>query len=1270
MRFPKDFPLSRPVLRRLWQGLVLVLLVPPLLLSLFLLGLKTDAGQAWLVGRINRLGDVQIQALEGSPWGTLRVTGLVYEHEDFSLRIDQAKLGLRPYALLGKRLWLKSLEAGEVVLAFKPRPPGRPPAPPLADLQLPFGLEIERGAIHLLRLKNPVREFSSLRFNLASSGRLHHLQLQEIHADFGRADADLVLDGRAPFALAASWQYAGKLEGRAVSSSGKAIGHLRDLQLRAEVRSGSEVSGKIDARLDLLADYAYQMLRSGRISLTDLNPARLFPELPQASLNIALDVTPTGEDAAHGRLEVRNARPGPIDQRQLPLRTLSAELAYQGGSLNFQALKAHFEGKGTIGGQGQVRLGSLNLALSAENLDLARFWSRQTTTALSGQLFLQGPWLAPDVRGEIRDAHRQAALQLDLGWLRPERERRLAVRTAILTHGQHRLSLQGEIGLDRQHDYQLSGRFAGLNPAQWLAAPAGRISGSFKARGEWRPSLYAALDFDLAESLFNGEALAGRGHLRLDQSHFSEADFWLALGKNRVQAQGALGRSDDVLRLDVDAPVLRALGAGFGGSARGKINLLGSYARPLLDAQGVIADLQTPWGVAVRQATFNTRVQEGETAPLLLALQAEGVHYQGRILDAVQVKLAGTRQQHQLNLAAEGVWAGEPIKFASAGQGRLAADWHWLGRLNILELTGPQKLQMLEGVDLQLSPQAARMGPARWQLDGARIETQGVAWQDGVLETGGKFTALALAPLLKRFAPDFAADLVLGGRWQLRWAGKLDGEASVWRETGDSIWRVGANRIPFALQDANLHIALRQNWADIRGAVQSARYGALTLAGDARLATDLLGLDPGAPLNLQATGRVPDLSAFNALGGADFQVKGQLDFDLAHQGIPGQGRLSGQVNGQALSVQDRVTGLDLHDGVIRLSLTDQTVLLQEARFLGGKGSMSATGRLALKGGTVSEGRAEVVVDHLKLFGRPDLLLVLSGTGALSIREQQLEVTGQLKADEGDIRYRAIDTPRLSDDVIVTRAEPADARKLPQTSVQLDMDLGEQFRFRGYGVDALLGGKLRVRAQPAKPLAAYGSVQVQSGLYRAYGRRLDIEKGLFAFQGPVDNPELDILAMRRNLSVEAGVIVKGSARNPRVQLYSEPTVPDTEKLSWLLLGHGTENMEKTDSTLLLQGVRALLADDDGGPGTGERILDAIGVEEVDLTTVKSTDGKPTQVVSVSKRIGLNMRLSLEKSVNGLNDAVKLAYQLSQRWSLITRWGTDQSSVEASYTFRFD
>ena len=78
----------------------------------------------------------------------------------------------------------------------------------------------------------------------------------------------------------------------------------------------------------------------------------------------------------------------------------------------------------------------------------------------------------------------------------------------------------------------------------------------------------------------------------------------------------------------------------------------------------------------------------------------------------------------------------------------------------------------------------------------------------------------------------------------------------------------------------------------------------------------------------------------------------------------------------------------------------------------------------------------------------------------------------------------------------------------------------------------------------------------NGTYYAFGQKLVIDRGRLIFDGPLDNPGLDIVALRKNLAVEAGVAVSGTVKVPIIQLTSNPPVPDNEKLSWLVLGHGS------------------------------------------------------------------------------------------------------------------
>jgi translocation and assembly module TamB len=92
-----------------------------------------------------------------------------------------------------------------------------------------------------------------------------------------------------------------------------------------------------------------------------------------------------------------------------------------------------------------------------------------------------------------------------------------------------------------------------------------------------------------------------------------------------------------------------------------------------------------------------------------------------------------------------------------------------------------------------------------------------------------------------------------------------------------------------------------------------------------------------------------------------------------------------------------------------------------------------------------------------------------------------------------------------------------------------------------------------------------------GSFAADGRRLRIERGRLAYDGPVDNPSLDIVAIREGLKVEPGVAVSGPAQAPVVDLVSEPEVGEADQLSWLVLGTSMADARRAGDLPTLQAV---------------------------------------------------------------------------------------------------
>jgi translocation and assembly module TamB len=193
----------------------------------------------------------------------------------------------------------------------------------------------------------------------------------------------------------------------------------------------------------------------------------------------------------------------------------------------------------------------------------------------------------------------------------------------------------------------------------------------------------------------------------------------------------------------------------------------------------------------------------------------------------------------------------------------------------------------------------------------------------------------------------------------------------------------------------------------------------------------------------------------------------------------------------------------------------------------------------------------------------------------------------------------------------------------------------------------------------------GNIHVVKGAYSAYGQRLQIERGILSFQGPLDNPGLDIIAMRKNQAVEAGVAVSGTAQSPRVRLVSNPGVPDSEKLSWLVLGHGLEDASGQDYNALHAAAGLLLSAGESVT-LQQKIAHATGFEDVSLKGSGELEGT---MLALGKRLSSRAYLSYEHGLTGASSLVKINYTLTKRVSVQAQAGT-APAMDLFYTFRFE
>ncbi|MGR5470254.1 translocation/assembly module TamB domain-containing protein, partial [Vibrio astriarenae] len=108
----------------------------------------------------------------------------------------------------------------------------------------------------------------------------------------------------------------------------------------------------------------------------------------------------------------------------------------------------------------------------------------------------------------------------------------------------------------------------------------------------------------------------------------------------------------------------------------------------------------------------------------------------------------------------------------------------------------------------------------------------------------------------------------------------------------------------------------------------------------------------------------------------------------------------------------------------------------------------------------------------------------------------------------------------------------------------------------FGLKGDLQGDLRVTQRDKGPFIV-GEVNIIDGSYRSFGQDLLIEEGKIIMSGPVDEPYVSIKAIRNpdntQDGVTAGVRVTGPASDPKVEIFSDPPMPQANALSYLLRG---------------------------------------------------------------------------------------------------------------------
>lgn len=1282
-------------------------------------------------------GRFSAQGVEGTLFDGVWIRSLAWDDPapgGVSVRVDELRINWWPLALLDRELDFARLHARAVTVRTRPSAEA---AKLPGSLELPIALRLRDLRVATLRVEQqgaaPV-ELSGVELAARYAPGRYRIERLRVDSQWGELQLFGELADRAPFAVSAGamaelrWGGPGGAAtggtatvsaARALSAAAAIDGALDDLQVSVAAtvpgRAGDAGApvGLLSARFRV-APLAAQPLGPIELALEDVDPAGLG-----LAPGLAMRLSGTSEVVlrlaggaqgfgASGRAELRNAVVGSAARGGLPLRSVRGAFRWADGSLELSGLGAVLAGDGRA--RGRVRVDTtrtvdivgraipvLALELDVDGLDLAAVLGAPQPTRLAGRVALQGARFDVDLSDGVRGG---AALSASGEILAGRLELASARLRALPGLGDATLEASGTVALAAPYAARLGGRFASLDPARVAGAvdalapelaaslaDAREVLGRLPGRIEGRWSLEGALAAEPASLKLSLAVDSGRlaGHaVSLDAQatiaarRFEGMRARVDFGATRVRAEGALGAPGDRLRLTLRAPRIAELAAllgrpGIAGSLQASGEVRGRFEAPAIELEASGAALQIPGLGTLGGFELSARLPD-LSDPLRARVEVKGSAKQLRageeLVRSLQFEVSGNAGAHAIRAAVDAE-RGE-LRLAGTGSihpsasGSYLEGARWRATLDELSVrAGKFDAKIVAPVQVEAARDAFEAGATVIESAHGRVRVARAAWRDGRFALEAEASVPSLGPPARAFGVEPP-------------------------ETG----------LDTGLDDVALELSVKLGGSgldDLDGTLVA------TLASPPRV-----GASGAADLTirnatLSGTLRVdlPSLAFARKLVGPEWLFDGRLRFSGSVAGSVRAPRLAGALSGEGLRLEQRALGWRLGEGTLAGRFDGERFVLDSLKLASrarGGGSVELRGEVLA---ATLDGRFDFVADRLVVPIGPGQRVVLSGDASATSEGGRFEIRGKLRADEGQIEIGSGDVPGLPADVVIKGDAPGAATARAQggaaklrIGAEVSLDLGRNLRVRGNGVDAKLGGQVTLRGSLPDAPRAFGTVTVVGGRYRAYGQQLDITRGRVIFNGALDNPVLDIVALRRDQPVEAGVAVTGTVLSPQVRLTSEPDVPDSEKLSWLVLGVPLEDAQSGAQGAALRAAAAtLLGSNDGGLSGG--LADALGL---DVLTVRSaspgaegfapsgfgaSSAIPGQigggavagasasenVVAVGKRLGSRVFLTYEQGLRGAWNLLRIQYDITRRLSLRAQTGSE-SALDLLYRYPFD
>ncbi|OMH26266.1 translocation/assembly module TamB domain-containing protein [Motiliproteus sp. MSK22-1] len=1275
--------------------------------------------QRWLPGKL------QIDRMEGSLLDTLSLQGVSYQHQDLNIELDKLFLDWEPLAVLSGALHIRTLEIAEPQVELISTPPATTDKPLfpilMPEIRLPVKLKIDDLQLSNLQLQHQMTDPSAnqpainsppstliidkARLQIHSEQQtlvLDHLHLIAPQGE-ARISGQLTPAGDYPLQLNTQWK-AVLPNQPPLSGEGQVFGDLRSLKLVQKL--SGPVSTKATGSLQRLLVKPQGTLRLDDL-LLDLE--LITPQLKGRKLKASLEATGNLQDIElNGFLQTNLPEIGSSDM-QVQLRISDQRLSIEKIHLRQSATTAELQLQGEISGavqnpefalKGQWSDISYPFQVNTEPVGTKPFQvnsepvsakpllkkANQSRASLSPTKIKDTPLPAEasfrsskgefQIEGNLQDY--RLGMNGDLTGLRiPSAEWRLTTQgneseltsvsiSADTLDGQ--LNANGKLSWLSDLYWQMEFEGKHINPGSyWPEWPGnldfkghntGAVTQADKTNNN-SPSLQLKTTLDNLSGSLRGEPVKGQARVNLTNEAMTVEALQLNVAGAGLKASGQLGEQ---LNFDwsLDIPALDQLLTDAQGTLRAKGTLRGPKTglHLVADLQGQSLQLKD-YQAADLKADINMSLSGKQAS--VIDLQLKKVRYGETLWQQLQLNGRGTPQQHQLELS----FNQGPADLALALQGQWSAP-RWQGSLSRADLHSPsvghwklKKPVTMEATqtNAQIDDLCLLLAPKKTSelcLNGSWSESNGISgelqarqlsidtlspWLPAGTTILGQMTAQARFEQQPNKRPHFQAKANLSGA-------QLSIE--------DTELKLIAGDINIDLQGDQKQLAV-----DMQLPLQQP-----TGLMQARLTVN--DLDQQAELQGELNLELSELGVISLFIPQLQAVNGSLTSALAIGGSINSPRLTGALQVNNANAELPALGIKLRD--IELSLRDQP---NSPRLLLNGSLKSTEGSLILKGELdplKQTGHLDIAGERFQGVDTAEIQAWFSPDISIVVSPKLIKLDGEIKIPEARITPPKIaaSTP-ISTDVVILDSTRTSATDPPPLKTPLDtrlrLSLGDKVEVKAFGFKGKLQGSVLVEDDGSRATRATGTLKVASGQYRLYGQDINIQRGSLIFSGgPVDNPGLDLRVSRKVDEVTAGARVGGTLKQPRLSLFSVPSMPENNLLSYLLFGRPPGSATtRSEQDLLLRAASSLVMM--GGNMLTEKISDSPMIDELGLEAGNSFN-------ETSLFIGkyLSPKLYVKYGVGLLEPTSTffMRYRLAKQWSLESQTGTKGSGGDIIFT----